>query len=111
MSQKLGNEEIKDVISLVVKSVESISVISEDGKIGVSDIPAIWVVVEKLGKAMVGSQKIPQEFDDLSETEVDELIDYVMVEYSKSKVPAKIIVEKSVKAVKALFDVYKEVKK
>lgn len=100
-------EELKDVIGLALGLVDCAFVVYSDGQLNLSDIGAVWNVIEKVGPAVVGVGQIPTELKDLTKEECDELIQFVVDEL-KDTAPdrAKVILEATLKAFKACYEVY-----
>ena len=100
-------EELKDIISLTLSLVECSFLVYSDGQLNLSDIGAIWSVVEKVGPAVVGIGQIPAELADLSKEECDELIQYIMDELADvASDKAATILYATLKAFKACYEVY-----
>jgi hypothetical protein len=75
-----------------------------------SDVSQIWGVIERVGPAFVGIENVPDELADLDEEDCDELIQFVMGELNVQDDKAHIVVEKSMRALKACYEVYLAVK-
>lgn len=101
-----GVTELKDVLSLVVDLVDCAMIVGEDGTLDFGDVTHLWSVIEKLGPAFSGINKVPLELKDLSSKEVDELITFIMTELNAPPPKAKVFVEKSLRAIKACYEVY-----
>ena len=103
-------EELKDMLALVIELVDATQTIANEGGISMTDIGSLWNIVERVGPAFRGMNKIPAEITDLDAEECAELIAFIMEEISIEDVKAKLVVDKSLKALKAAYEVYLEVK-
>jgi hypothetical protein len=100
-------DELKDVISLTLELVDCAFVVYSDGQLNLSDIGAIWNVIEKVGPAVVGVGQIPNELKDLTKEECDELIQFIMGELADITTErASTILEATLKAFKTCYEVY-----
>lgn len=109
MSQ-LKVEELKDVLSLVIEMADCAQLVAAEGGLSLTDVSNMWSVIEKLGPAFRGIEHVPDELADLDAADCDELIQFVMSELSAQSDKSKMIVEKSLKAFKAAYEVYLEIK-
>jgi hypothetical protein len=100
-------EELKDVLNLAIGLIESSFLIYNDGQLSLSDFTHVWGIVEKIGPAIVGIGSVPGELKDLDAAECDELIKFIMDELADvTDVKAKNILEATLKAFKACYEVY-----
>lgn len=109
--EEVGIEETKDVVIFAVLFANAIIESWKDGKITVSDIMNFMSPMFKLPGALSGLDAVPEELNDLDAGELDSLILLVqdLIEVDSDK--AKIIVEKSIKTMYAIFELVKAIKK
>lgn len=99
-------EELKDVVALACELCDCAAIVAADGHLAFNDFGALWAVVEKLGPAMAGIKNIPDEISDLSVQECDELIEFVDTELESATGKSRIVIDRSLKAAKACYEVY-----
>jgi len=109
--EEVGIEQTKDVVIFAVLFANAIIESWKDGKITVSDIMNFMSPMFKLPRALSGLDAVPEELNDLDAGELDSLILLVqdLIEVDSDK--AKIIVEKSIKTMYAIFELVKAIKK
>ncbi len=105
-----GIEETKDVVLFGVKFANAIIASFADGKITAGDIMNFINPMFKLPGAMSGLNRVPVELADLDENELTELIELVMDELECESPKAKKIVEESIRAMFAIFELVKVIK-
>lgn len=109
--EEFGIEQTKDVVTFAVLFANAIIESWKDGKITVSDIMNFMSPLFKLPAALNGLDAVPEELNDLDAAELDSLILLVqdLIEVDSDK--AKLIVEKSIKTMYAIFELVKAIKK
>ena len=105
-----GIEETKDVVLFGVKFANAIIASFADGKITAGDIMNFINPMFKLPGAMSGLNRVPVELADLDQNELTELIELVMDELECESPKAKKIVEESIRAMFAIFELVKVIK-
>lgn len=112
MDQKMGIEELKQVVGAVVDVVDLGVAVGKDG-IGKEDVVTLFAAMPKLissiGAGIEGAGKIPAELQDLSVEEAAELAAFVIAKLAVDDAKAKLIVEKSLKVAVAGFDLAKAI--
>lgn len=69
---------IKEVVALVIASVDAVKEAKADGKIGLEDLALLMKLLPVVGPAVDGAGDIPAELSDLSAEEVAEVAAYIM---------------------------------
>jgi len=103
---KLDIRELTEVVSLALEICDSGHLVFADGKVGFGDISALWGLIQKLGPAFQGIALVPAELKDLSSEELKSLADMVMADYGVQESPAHEAINKSLLAIRAIYDVY-----
>ena len=107
----LGIEETKEVVQFGIALANGIVKTLGDGKVTVSDIPNFISAVMKLPAALNGLEKVPAELDNLTDSEVTELIKLVQDNIEIDDENAKEIVQLAINAVYADYELIKAFKK
>jgi len=97
MSEKVGIEELKDVLAFGIDVGEALS----DG-IGIEDISALFGLPE----AIAGISNVPAEIADLDEAERKELKEYVSTEFDIPDDKLEAVIEQSISVVVDLYNLY-----
>lgn len=107
---KKGTQEFKDLIDLALALVEAGLEVSADKKIDVTDLAAIMKVIPLVGPAVEHIGDIPSELGDLDADEAGELVAHVMGRLAIDNAKAALVVNKSLKTILAVFELFKAIK-
>lgn len=105
-----GISETEDVIKFAVAFANAILRSFEDGKISLMDLPYYFNVALKLPSALTGINNVPAEIADLTMSELQQLADIVVEELDVTNAKAKIIVQKSLNLIYAIWDLVNTIK-
>ena len=105
-----GIAETKDVLTLVLSTIDVIKKANEDGSINMGDIGLLVGLLPKLGPAFSGIDQVPAELKDLSQPEQTELINHVMTHLPYTEPKTRDIVEKSLVIIAHAYGLYKIIK-
>ena len=89
-----GIQETKEVLSAAAAMGNGYSQAIADGKIGIGDIGFLITALVKLPAALSGIDKVPEELQDLDDSEKQELIDHVKNELNIDDNKAEKFVER-----------------
>lgn len=106
---QFGIEETKDVVKFGTSLANAIITALKDGKIGLTDLPAFVAPLTKLPAALSGIANVPAELSDLTELEMQELREAVQNDLEVDDAKAKVIVDKSINVLYAIYGLVKEV--
>lgn len=109
MTEQKGITSLKAEIDLVTTLVNIVIQAKKDGKIDAADLALLMQLVPVIGPAATGFGEVVPELKDLSETEGAELIAYVAGKIGGLSIKAQAIVEKSLKAAIALYELEKAI--
>lgn len=101
-----GVKETSELVSYVIHAVRVGGDILEDQKITLSDAGSIWGLLDGLNDATQGIDQIPGELKDLDVAEADKLIEIIMTNYSFPSDQAKEVVDKTLKALRACYELF-----
>ena len=110
MSNNLGVNDLKELLSLVFSVVKVGKGVMADGKIDLSDVITLTELLPYVIPAIDGAGNIPAELSDLSEQEAQELIAYVMLQISVDDVKARAIINSSFKCAFSVYELVKAIK-
>ncbi len=106
---EFGIDETKDVIKFGTSLANGLIKALKDGKIGLTDIADFIAPSTKLPAALSGISKVPAELNDLTELEMQELRDLVQSDLQVDDAKAKVIIDKSINVVYAIYGLVKEI--
>lgn len=113
MSENKGTKEILEVVDFGLDIVQLGLDIAKDKKVDMSDLALVLskapMLIGEGVAAVSGAGDIPLELKDMSEEEGASLIAHVMAKLTVDDAKAKLIVEKSFKAVYAAYDLGKAI--
>lgn len=73
-------KETSEFVRFVCGLANTISEVLEDGKVKLVELPMLFMLVPKLIPAVQGANEIPEELEDLTEAEIQELVEVVKSE-------------------------------
>jgi len=100
----VGVKELKEMIVLAAKVVNTGFAVAKDGKVGFEDIGYLMALIPAIQPALDGAGVIPSELKDLSVEEAAELVAFVGAELALESEKAKALVEKGLKLSFAIYD-------
>lgn len=103
-------KELKELVIAVCKLSNVVVASLEDGKISISDLPALVVVFPTLITGIVGVNYIPAEFSTMNEADKAELVQAVKTELNLQE-NVELIVERALNTVWELLQLIELLKK
>ena len=94
-----GTKELKEVLDLALTAVDVGVKVAKDGHVSVLDFSAFLELLPVVGPAIDGVGEVKSEVADLDEAEALELAAHVMARLAVDDAKARLIVDKSLKAV------------
>lgn len=111
MSEKMGVENLKEVIDLVLDGVDLGKAVLADGKVGADDLDDVFLALPKIAKDAVAAgtdiSMVVPEAKDLSAEEVSALGAHVVARLAVADEHAKAIVEASLLVAGSLLKLVK----
>jgi hypothetical protein len=101
-----GIKETSEAVVYFIHAIKVGSEILEDEKLAIDDFMSMLNLFKGLNEAISGGGDIPAEIKDLDLEELDALIQVIVTNYNFESEKAKLIVEKSLVAVRANYEVY-----
>jgi len=101
-----GIKETKEVVKFGVELGEAVDRAMSDDKMEVADLVHLVPAFTAAGPAFSDISLVPKEMKDMDEAESKELMDYVESELDIENDQVEEVIEKSLRAVLALHDVY-----
>ena len=101
------NKELKEVLSLVVGLVNAGIDASKDGKINMADLGDLVKVFPKVKPAFDGIGEVPSEISALTSEDAADLVSHVATSLEIEDEKAKVIIDKSLKAIIAVYELVK----
>jgi len=83
--EKLGIKNLKTVTVAVLEIVKAIKKIIADRKFNFKDLRPVWSIIDSLGYLASSLPYLKKEILDLSESEKDELIQFLRVRFNKTQ--------------------------
>jgi len=105
-----GIEETKQVVSFGTALTNALIRAFEDGKLSLTDLPLLMSPFMRLFPAISGINLIPNEIEDLSDAELEELKNQVTEELELNDAQASLIVEYSLQVIHDVYALYKVAK-
>lgn len=102
-NMQFGIEETKEVVTFAVAFANALINTFEDGKVSIGDLPYFFNVVLKLPAAIGGLHNVPSEIRDLTEIEIQELIELIQENTTLNSEEAKVVLRKSLDLVYAVY--------
>lgn len=106
---EFGTDETKDVVLFGCSLANAVIAALKDGKIAITDFPDFLPPIMKIPAALSGIGKVPQELNDLSQIEKDELIQLVKDNLQVDDAKAELVIEKSINTLYSIYDLVKTV--
>lgn len=97
MAGKVGIEELKSIVSLMIKIANLTGEALSDKKISLDDAALIFKLIPAIGPAIEGAKDALPELEDLQSEEIAELAAHVMTEISVGDEKAKSILSACLK--------------
>lgn len=110
MENKMGIDELKQAVKLILDMIQVGVGVAKDGKVDVSDLGLLMTLIPDFGPAFSGAGTIPAELADMTTEEAEELVAFVMAGLVVPNDHARILVEKSLKVAAATFELIKAIK-
>lgn len=105
-----GTKELTEVVDLMLVMGQIVVEAKKDGKIGMEDVGLMLKLIPSLGPALDGIGEVPAEIKDLSVEEAEALAAHVIANLTVDNEKARLIIEKSLKAAIAIYDLGKAIK-
>lgn len=102
--ESLGINETKDVVLFAVLFANALMKTFADNKVSLTDLPHFFNVALKLPAALSGINKVPAEIKDVDENEIKELIQIIKDNLGLETDQAKVVLQKSLNLVYAVYD-------
>lgn len=109
MGENKSIKELKELLDLMLTGVEVGVDITKDGKLDLNDLQHVMKLIPVVGPAVQNIGDIPAELGDLSSEEGTEIVVHVMTKLAVDDAKAKIIIEKSLKAALAVYELVKAI--
>lgn len=113
MSEEKGTKELVDVVDLTLDVAKLGLAVAKDKKVDMADLGLLLSSLPMLiGEGVVavqGAEQIPAELKDLSPEELSELVAHVMIKLSLDDAKATLVIEKSLKAAAAAYELGKAI--
>lgn len=87
-----GIQQTKEMVAFAMALLQAGIDAAKDGKVGVSDMVALFAALKEAPVALSGVDEIPAEMKDLTEQELHELVDFVKLKFDlpNDQIEAKI---------------------
>lgn len=95
MNEKMGIDELKDVIRFGISLGESVDQALADGKFDITELGLLMTPIMQIGPAFTGIDKVGGEIKDLDEAELAELKLFVEEELDLANDKVEEIIEKA----------------
>lgn len=108
MTEKLPIEETKELVKFVCDLCFAGVFAYEDGRFDISDLKHFLDIWEGIIPAFHNISGVPAELEDLSATEMDELVDVIIKELDEGmkREEALFVAKKALTAIRAFYDAY-----
>lgn len=107
---KMGTKELKDVLDLVLTTVEVGKLALADGKVGIEDMGLLLKLIPAVGPAIQGVNMVPAELADMDEAEAAEVVAHVMAKLTIDDAKARAVIAASLKTLIAGYELVKSLK-
>jgi hypothetical protein len=104
-------KELREALTLVVELSKSVEKMLKNGKVGMEDLGHLISLLPTLGPGLLGLDKLPGEFKNLTVSEARKLVDWFKAEFDIEADQAEMIVEKTFDAALALAIAFNLLKK
>lgn len=108
MSEKM--KETKDVVALAGQMVRSGFAIAADKKISMDDLPALFMVLQKIPAVIENAKDIPTELSAMSEADAAELVAFAITECALPEGKAQKIVNHSLKIAVEIYGIVQAIR-
>jgi hypothetical protein len=105
MSAKLGIQETKELLKLIIGAANAAKAVGADGKVDLNDLPAVMAVLPLLGPGIGNIGNVPAELMDVDSAEGTELVAQLAADLGMANEKVKELVIASFKAALALAEV------
>lgn len=104
-------KELKEALKLVVELSKTLEKILKNGKVGMDDLGHLIALLPTLGPGLLGLEKLPSEFKNLTVDEARKLVEWFKEDFDIEADKAEMIVEKVFDAALALAIAFNLLKK